>query len=512
MQQFMQRHGALILGVLTGFDRILFRGSFLTISHVKGMDRLMKAFGCPWIDFKPFVLQTSKTLKDHVTRYARQQGRPIVHLNSPAVCKEEVAQAIQRRDGITVGLIAVLTSVEQCQTFCVRGNRKTGLVELAPARRKCLFYYFYYLDAQFGLMHVRLQSWLPLSIQVCLNGREYLARRLDQEGIGYEKRDNCFVRLDDLPRAQALLDELLDFRWELFLEGYAHVVNPFSGATNPLGIYDYYWTFRQSEIATDVMFQDEASLELLYPHLVRHAVEQFDCPNLLRFLGRRNLHFRGKATTDRQCFPEGIRVKHRIDENSIKMYDKQGSVLRVETMIENPRRFYVYRPVFRGGQETMAWRHMRKGLADLRRRVDVSRAANERYLDALAVVGLPSPCAPLLDPVSRRIVRRGRGFRPLHPIDRTDSAIFAVLLNGDFLLQGFRNKDVRRRLFPKSDDDPDDRRRTAGQVTRLFALLRAHHLIRKVSHTFYYRVTKRGQQIMTTARRLREIDVAALAA
>jgi hypothetical protein len=512
MQRFLNRHSADVLGVLAGFDRVLFRGSLLTISHVQGMDRLLRVFKIPFSRYKQFVLGVSSKLKKHVQQYAEQQGRPLIPLDSPQQSKEEVALKVLKENPVREGLICILTCVERCQTFAVHGNRKTQHLELQPARRKCLFYYFYYLDPAFGLMHVRLQSWLPLTIQVCLNGREYLARRLDEEGIGYDKRDNCFVHVGDLPRAQALLDELLDYDWQGFLTAYAHAVNPWSWPDNSLGLRDYYWTFRQTEYATDLLFRDEQALARIYPALVRHAVEQFDCPNLLRFLGRRNLHsFRGKATTDRQRYPEGIRVKHRIDENIIKMYDKQGSVLRIETLIENPRRFYVYRPVTRKGQEQLAWVRMRKGLADLRRRVAVSRAANERYLDALAVVGKCAPTSELLDPVSRPVTRRGRRYRALRPLEQDEAQLFAALLRGEFLIVGFRNRDLRLHLCPQHQTALACRHASA-RITRQLRLLRAHGLIRKVPRTFSYRVTPKGQHLMTTALKLRALDVGLIAA
>jgi hypothetical protein len=511
-QKFLDRHSADVIGVLAGFDRVLFRGSLLTISYAQGMDRLMHVFKIPFSGYKAFVLDVSKKLKEHVLQYAEQQGRPLIPLDSPTQSKEEVALRVLKDNPVREGLICILTCVEQCQTFAAHGNPKTKLLELQPARRRCLFYYFYYLDPAFGLMHVRLQSWLPLTIQVCLNGREYLARRLDQEGIGYDKRDNCFVHVDNLPRAQALLDELLDYDWQGFLTAYAHCVNPWSRPDNALGLRDYYWTFRQTEYATDVLFRDEKALAHIYPALVRHAVEQFDCPNLLRFLGRRNLHsFRGKATTDRQCYPEGIRVKHRIDENFIKMYDKQGSVLRIETLIENPRRFYVYRPVTRKGHERLAWVRMRKGLADLHRRVAVSRTANERYLDALAVVGKCAPTCEILDPVSRPVKSRGRRYRALRPLDKDEARLFAALLRGEFLIVGFRNRDLRTHLCPQNQT-PLECRHASARITRQLRLMRAHGLIRKVPRTFSYRVTPKGQHLMTTALKVRALDIGLLAA
>ncbi len=194
------------------------------------------------------------------------------------------------------------------------------------------------------------------------------------------------------------------------------------------------------------------------------------------------------------------------------MYDKQGSVLRIETTINNPRRFNVRRKATRGGKLITTWFPMRKSVADTVRRVEICRAANERYLEALAVVGEPSSAHQLLDPVSRRIVRKGRPYRALRPIEPEEVRMFSILQDGIFLLQGFRNRDLRQKLFPQAERDAEERKRAAGRVTRSLRLLRAHKLIRKVSGTFYYRITKKGQKVMTTALKLRATMVLAAAA
>jgi hypothetical protein len=183
----------------------------------------------------------------------------------------------------------------------------------------------------------------------------------------------------------------------------------------------YYWTFRETETATDIMFRDAQSLAAIYPYMVRHAMEHFSCEDVLRFLGRRtNCRFAGEVNTEMKRWVEGIRVRHRVEENSIKMYDKQGSVLRIETTIVNPERFRVRREVTRNSELTLAWVPMRKDIMDTARRAETGRAANERYLEALGVVGEPSPTRQLLDPVSKRTKRRGRPYRGLRPVDRED--------------------------------------------------------------------------------------------
>jgi hypothetical protein len=509
MQAFLERHRADVLGVLSGLDRVRFGGSLRSLDYLKGFDKFLGAMGVLYKDFGKFVERVSDRVKAHARAFAERHGRPLEYLESSNVSKEERARQIAERDGITQGLVCVLSCVEPCRTYAIRKNRETKHWEFVSARRKCLFLYFYFLDREFGLMHVRLQTWLPMPMQLCLNGREYLARRLARAGIGYEQRDNCFTRIDDLPRAQQMIDDLEKRNWVGFLDAFARRLNPWLSGPHPLDARGYYWTIQESEYATDVMFASPQALARIYPALVRHALEQFSCRDVLRFLGRGgNGRFYGPASGNLKYRQEGVRVKHWVDENSIKMYDKQGSVLRVETTINNPRRFKVRRAVTRNGECTAAWIPMRKSVADIRRRVEIGRAANERYFEALGVVGDSSPTRILTDPVSRRIIRDGRPYRALRPIDPDEARLFSLLLDGKFLIQGFRNRDLRERLMPQADD----RRRASARTSRLLRLLRAHRLIRKVSTTSYYRVTSHGQHLMTTALRLRELSVHALAA
>src|SRR5262249_27088813 len=141
----------------------------------------------------------------------------------------------------------------------------------------------------------------------------------------------------------------------------------------------------------------------------------------------------------------------------------------------------VYRRATRKGQPCMAWVAMRKAVADIPRLAKVCQAANERYLQALALVTIPQPVRTVLDPVSRRVVKKGRPYRALRPVSNEEAKIFRVLLNGAFRIQGFRNPDLRRQLYPEAERDPIARKRASGRITRYFRLLRAHGLIQKVS-------------------------------
>jgi hypothetical protein len=513
MERFLQRHAARVSGVLSGFDRILFRGVLRSLSYLEGMDKFLGSQHVLYKDFGAFAERLSQQIKEHAEAIALREKRPYQYLGSPKISKEDRAREIMERDGVKEGLVCVLSCVEPCFSYSLRKDGQRRLLHLVAGERKCLHVYFYFVDREFGLMHVRLQTWLPFAIQVCLNGREHLARQLDKAKIGYEKRDNCFTRIDDLPRAQALLDRLVTRRWSKYLTALARRLNPLLQSKSGLRLQGYYWTWRQGEYASDILFNDEQSLKAVYPRLVQHAVQHFGCRDLLRFLGRRiNRLFVGEVTTVYRERTEGVCVKHWVEENSLKMYDKQGSVLRIETTINNPRRFKVYRWATRHGRRCQAWLPMRKAVIDLPRLVEIARAANQRYIEALADMEVAHPVHQILDPVSRRIMSQGRPYRGLRPVSAEEARVFAHLLNGAFRLHGFRNADVRQVLASQAHADATPYRRAVARASRYLRLLRAHRLIRKVSTTHYYRVTSRGTRIMATALKLRETNMTALAA
>jgi len=482
------------------------------------MDIFLSSQHVLYKDFSGFAQKISDRLKAHAETMAQRLKRPLVYVVSSKESKEAIARAIMEKDCITDGLICILSCVEPCQSFTIYRDRGTKHLVLTSQQRKCLHLYFYYMDSEFGLMHLRLQTWLPMPIQICINGREWLSRALDRAHIGYERRDNCFTRVDNLRYAQQLLNRLSQRKWHTLFTAMARRVNPWLKGN--LNLHGYYWTVRQAKFATDVLFRDVHCLQEYYPLFVRHAIDQFHSEDVLRFLERRtNIRFNGEVRSNLTRRNEGVRVKHWVDANSIKMYDKQGSVLRIETTINNPRQFWesiplgkVRRHVTRNGNPVIDWVNMRKGVVDIRRLVQVCRAANERYLEALAIIGESSPSHKLLDIVSVPVIQNSRRYRALRPISPEDTKIFQCVCGHASLLQGFRNKDIRVPITGDEQQSPEERSKNTACTSRRLRLLRAHNLIYKVPKTNYYRITQHGQKIMTTSLRFRESNIALLAA
>jgi hypothetical protein len=505
MERFVTRHGGRIDAILTGFDRLRFRGTLRAISNLKGLQIWLNQRHILLKDFGRTAAAWSATLMDHGRQVAAEAGRPFEYVASWKVRKEDRARAIAQRDGITTGLIAVFSAVEGCRSFTVRGDRVRRRLQLVSQERRCAHLYFYYWDHDFGLMHLRVQTWLPFTLHIGINGREWLAQQLQRTGVPFQQVENCLWQVADARVAQQLLTQLETRRWARVLRQFATRVNPLLRA---LQLRPYYWSLDESEYATDILFPSRDQLQAIYPALVTHAVQHFRTRDVLRFLGRPAMPHTAEVTTRVQRRVEGIRVKHWVAENSVKMYDKLGRVLRVETTLNQPRRFMVYRATARAPRH---WVPLRKGIADIPRRVTLSRAINARYLDALSVVAIPTPLRALLDPLSRPRVVHDRRYRALRPIAPDDSRCFARMLDGRVLVDGLRAADLKE-VFRERRLPPPDERRLTGHVSRRLRLYRAHGLIAKVTGTRTYRVTHKGHQVMTAALACRDLTLETLAA
>jgi len=504
---FVSKFGRHVTGFLAGFDRVRFRGTLRLLFQPAIFEVYLLRQKVLVKDFKPFALALTARVKELAFEAARVAGRPVRYLSSAAQSKEELARAIARQDRINEGLVAVFSAVEPCLSYTVRGNRETKKLDLVLQPRRCTHLYHYLIHPECGLMHVRVQTWFPFTVDICLNGREWLARQMAGAGLRYDQRDNCFVRVSDPVRAQALLDEQLQTDWPKLLDGLLAAAHPLHAElARPTG-QRYYWTASQTEYATDVMFRDAGQLAALYPHWLHHGIRTFGSADVLRFLGRRcPNNFTGEVTSTLKRRPEGVRLKHVADGNSLKMYDKEGSVLRVETTIVRPYPFKVYRPSESDPNGKLSWRYLRQGVADLWRRAEVSRAANGRYLAALASVSANTPLAESVGPICRAVTVHQRRHRAINPWNREDGALLAAISRGEFTLRGFRNRDLRA-LLCSATTDPAARRRQAAAITRQLALLRAHGLIKKVTGTHRWLVTESGRPILTALLAARNADV-----
>jgi len=502
MEAFIQKYHKDVTGVLSGWDRVRIRGMQRILANVGGMMSYLSHVGVLMKDFGAFVERTCLRVRQASEQAARRLDRPVQYLFSSALDKYQEAENIARQDHVKEGLVCVFSCVEPCLAYQVRPDRATKMISLQMTPRKCVHRYHYWMDKDFGLMHARLQTWFPFTIEICFNGRSWLARQMDRQGLGYEQRHNCFTWLQDVQASQQLMKQLLRFRWPAFLQSLADQVHPLQKDILQGFRTEYYWSMTESEWATDVMFDSPKALARVYPSLVAGAMTTFSSRDVMRYLGKKpSGPFKGEVVSSYLHRPEGVRVKHSVQSNSVKRYDKQGNVLRIETTRNDPYRFKAYRPKESDPQGPRQWRYLRKGVADAQRRAEICPGVNDRYLEALASLDSAIPIKQLVASVCRPTRWKRRPVRALQPWSAVDQELLAVISRGEYVLQGFRNRDLAAHLYPKACGDPAEQHRAAARITRLLRLLRAHGLVRKISGTHRYRLTARGRKIATAVLR-----------
>jgi hypothetical protein len=497
LSRFVTKFTSLIVAVLSCFDRVIFKGHLALAapreleSFVDGVLKVRRS------DFmKTIAPQYSDRLIEHAQTWAETSGRTYEY-RTGQFRKDQWAQDLIRDQGISEGLVGILCTQETCPSFAlVPGPQRPQFVS-RNRQQRVLYYYF--LDPQFGLIHIRLQTWLPFTVQVYVNGHEWLAQQMVQKKLGFVQQHNAFTQLDDPIQAQRLADRFAQLDWPRILDRWARQVNPLLHELFPS--YPVHWVVDQAEYATDLLFTGRAALAGLYRALVDYAVRTFTPKDILSFLGRKwDRRFDGEVHTqyeDERWF--GTRIKHRMKTNWLKMSDKFGRILRVETVINSAKEFWVYRTQHhRDGTSSVGYYPMTKSVASLVDSQEQALACNRRYLDALAVVNDPAPAYPELRQLTEPKVVDGRSYAGFNPARREDVRLFRAVLDGDHIARGFRNGDIREPLFghPKSSVQ---QRRASAAVGRLLRRLHVRQLVAKIPRTRRWRVTERGRHLLGVA-------------
>lgn len=506
--KFMELYQDKIMGAIRGLDRIRFRGTLRWLASERGLGTFMNNKNILLKNFSDWVKGLTAQIRQSCESRADALGIEKRYLNSSGINKEKLARQIAEDKGITEGSICLLSVLEPCVAPMVKGNKATKQLELVMAPRKCVFVYHYFDDPVFGFGHVRIQSWVPFNVFICLNGRDWLKRQLQKKGIGYVKDGNCFPWIEDIRTAQKLLDKQLRTDWPKGLNRLALGSCPGLGqALKPLKP-EYYWSADETEWATDIMFRSAEELDGLYPSVLHHAMNVSDSPSVMRYLGRKDDRgpMPNEIVSDLRRRYEGLRVKHWKNRNSVKMYNKSGSILRIETTINSTRDFKVFRHPDDDSSKPASWQKMRKGVNDLHRRCEVSDKCNERYGDALASAHVAEKLKEVVSPACNRINKDGKKYRGLNPWQQDDYKLLTFLAKGENAISGFRNKDLRKCLYPQSDGQ----RKYSSRTSRLIKLLRVHGLVKKVARENRYMLTAKGQKFASALMTASVVDIKGL--
>jgi hypothetical protein len=488
-----ERYAQEIEGVLSCWDRMLIFGTLPKICFAGGMTSYLYEHQIKIFDYPRFAEPFRNQLRENAERLAAENGIEIEFLRKRNVRKEDRVKEILARRGDHPGLVCIFSAMEPCSTYKPWHNKQTGRTYLLPDDGKCLHYYFYFLDEELGLCYVRVPTWLPCRLQIYFNGHHWLAGQLRKRNIDFELLDNAFVRVADWTRAQQIVNGWEAKRIHARLDGFARRYCPIF---RTFGV-QYHWSVDQCEYATDIVFRRQADLAAIYGNLTRTAIHAVKADNIATFLGRRlNVQYEGEMGNRFDIRIEGTRIKHTMGPVSLKLYDKFGLILRIETTVNDLTFFKHYREVeHRDGSCETKWASMQKTIYSLPALGELLAAANRRYLEFLSALEDPRSGRDKLDKLSRTFEQEGRSYPGFNLFDSDDDTLLRVIARGEFNINGLQNKALRRHLPEKN----------SGQVSRLLKRLRIHGLIKKIGHTYKYYLTRFGKEVITAGLKLREL-------
>jgi hypothetical protein len=498
MTSLTERYADKIVGTLSCYDRVIIQGTLAGVGYAPGMTGYLKNKGVRVFDFAKVAEPITDAVRENAECIAAEHGMQIEFIRkAKKLRKEDRIAAILSERGDHPGLVHIFSAMESCSTFEPWYDKKKQKALLRRDSGRCLHYYFYFIDPELGLCYVRVPTWARFRLQVYFNGHNWLGHELEDRNIGFKMADNAFLHIDDFAAAQRLSDAFDVRPLQRALDRFAAVFCP-----APMKEFrsQYRWSLMQVEYATDIVFKDRSDLASIYSAIVRTALQAVKVEDVAGFLGRKlTAAFSGEIGTDFKTRVYGTRLKHYMGPNSIKIYDKFGSVLRIETTSNKVSSFRHYRRVHKkDGQIRFELAPLQMSIyslnPDLRQLLS---AANQRYLAFISALDLPVAGIKALNKISEPVRDQDRPYRGFNLFFGSDQLLFETLARGEFAIGGFRNRDLRVHLPGTA----------TPQISRCLKRLRLHGIVKKQPGTFKYHLTGLGRSIIVGALALKETTV-----
>jgi hypothetical protein len=490
-----ERYAKNLHGILSCYDRIIVTGTLPGACYAGGMTSFLYAHGIRIFDYPRFAEPLRDRIRQRAHEVCAAAGIEIEHVNNTHIRKEDLVARVLATRGDAPGLVHVISAMESCPSYKPWLDKTNGHVYLRADQGKCLHYYFYFVDEEFGLCHLRVPTWAPFGLQFYCNGHSALACSLKREGIEFVQEDNAFLRIGDLARAQALADAFNPEQLHRRLTRYAQWLCP---VADVFGQTDWHWTIRQAEYSTDLMFRSQDILVPLYDAISRQAVLAADAPRVAGFLGKKVTPQLAQEIGSRLSTRiEGRCIKHYMGAAGVKVYDKFSRVLRVETTVNDVSFFKHHRKVEHKD------RHSTRELAPLKKSIyslidlrEILLGCNQRYLAFLSSLDDPSAGERDLQRLSQPRVGSEPRVKGLNFFDACEQALLRTLQRGEFNIHGWRRADLVAHLHL-----------SPAALSRQLKRLHVLGLIKKVTHTYRYYLTRMGRAAIAAACSLTRFNI-----
>ncbi len=495
MSTLLDRHASKISGVLSCYDRVVIQGTLPGLCYAKGMADFLWSRKVRLFDYPLFAAPYCDQIRKNAERLAKEHGFKIEFVRRTKIRKDDLIAEVIAKRGDHPGLVHILSAMEACPSYRPGFDKQAGKAFLKPSTGKCLHYYFYFIDPDVGLCYVRVPTWCPFRLQVYFNGHNPLAAKLRAAGIEYRMLDNAFIHVADLQEAQRLSDVMDVTKLHSLLDRYAALCCPPATSLE----LRYHWSLMQVEYATDIVFKRQADLAPIYDVISRTAIHAVKAENVATFLGRKLTGaYQDEMGNNFSTRIEGTRIKHVMGSVSIKMYDKRGIILRIETTANDVSFFRHHRTVEqKNGQRVFKLAPLQKSIYSLNDLRDLMVAANRRYLEFISELEDPSAGTKVLRKITGPAAENGRNYRGFNFFSPDDDSILCALVRGEFTISGLRNKDLRCHLTAAKP----------AWISRCLKRLRIHGLIKRIGLTYKYYITELGRRVVLTGLKLREMVI-----
>ena len=456
----VERYDDRIAGVLSCYDRVVVTGTLPTVCYAEGMTRFLYANQIRIFDYPEFAVTLRERVREAAASLAAEAGITIEHVAKGHVRKEAIVAEVLDKPW---------------------HDKQTHKTYLRPHSGKCLHYYFYFMDAELGLVYLRVPTWSPFRLQFYCNGHSWLARQLTAEGIGFIAADNAFVRIDDWQGAQELADGFSPDRLHRVLDRYAAQCCPVLDVFGQT----YHWSLMQVEYATDLVFRSAATLRPLYEQLTRQSVLSVKAEQIATFLGRQiTPQLAQELGSQFSTRIEGTCIKHRFGDASIKMYDKFGQILRIETTTNDVSFFKHHRKVeHRNGPPTRELAPVKKSIYSLIDLREILFGCNRRYLEHLSALDDFSAGVRALDRLTKPRKVEDKTVKGINFFDPVDNALLHALQHPRVNIAGIRRADLLALVEQLSP----------ARLSRQLRRLRDIGVIKRVTGTYRYYLTRIGR-------------------
>ena len=493
-QMLTERYRDRMVGVLSCYDRIVITGTLPGACYAAGMTSFLNAKGIRIFDYARFAEPLRERIRAAAQLACEKAGIGIEHINKPHLRKEDVVAKVLARRGDHPGLVHVISAMEACESYRPWHDKASGKTGLKPSAGKCLHYYFYFIDEKFGLCYLRVPTWCPFRLQFYCNGHSWLARKLTAAGIEFSLADNAFVRIADFERAQTLADAMcpdeLHWRLDRYAKRFCPVTDVFGQA--------YHWSLMQVEYSTDLVFRSQDMLKTLYEQLAREAVLAVRAEHVATFLGKKITPQLAQELGSRfSTRIEGTCIKHRFAKTGVKMYDKFGRVLRLETTTNDVSFFKHHRKVEHlDGHSTRELAGLKKSIYSLIDLREILLGCNRRYLEFLSAIGDISSGQRDLARLTEPQQDGERTIKGLNFFAPAEQSLLRALQRPEFNLHGLRRADLKT-FVPLSD----------SALSRQLYRLRCLGLIKRVTRTYRYYLTRLGRAAIAAACSLTQFNI-----